>query len=82
VNPFPMMTQIVPTTAPSSLHTSKTDLRVGAGEAANQQHPMPNHVTYGRSSTPFCTSGPEHGSLKKLFRFNEMQAPPQPYERY
>ncbi|KIW02144.1 hypothetical protein, variant [Verruconis gallopava] len=81
VNPYPAMTQMMPTTAPSSLHDSRRGLKSGAG-AATSQGIAEGEVIYEKSPIPLSTSGPDQSSLKKLFRFNEMQAGPPHSERY
>jgi hypothetical protein len=81
VNPFPAMTQIVPTTAPSSPHTRRT----GIARQVNTEYNTTSSnvdVVYGKNTLQSNTPGSEQGSLKQLFRFNEMQAPPQQHERY
>ena len=73
VNPFAIVQPAMPTTAPSSLMhaysfkspavtSGSTDLAEG-------------DVTYEKRGS-ISSSSPDHGSLKQLFRFSEMQAPP------
>ena len=71
VNPFPTMTQMF--SAQPSL--SKTD-------AFARPELSGVEATYVRNTIPLSSSGPASGSLKKLFRFNEMQAPPSASERF
>jgi hypothetical protein len=83
VNPFPVMSQMVPTTAPSSLRHNRRSLKSSAG-ATTSQGIANGEMMYEKSPIPLSTSGPDYGSLKKLFRFSEMQAPPSghQFERY
>jgi hypothetical protein len=75
------MTQVVPTTVPSSLRTNSRGPKLNASVAKLTRDNAEGEVRYDRTLIPLSTSGPDHGSLKKLFRFSEMQAPPA-YERY
>jgi hypothetical protein len=94
VSPF-AITPIVPTTAPSSLHGGhhhhrsnrkhSRELKSGAGALTSNGFAEGKMLLYEKA--PIMNSpSPGHGSLKQLFRFSEMQAPPsggaQGYARY
>lgn len=85
VNPF-AITPIVPTTAPSSLHyqshNRRQSLKSGAGAQTSNGF-AEGEMLYEKMMMS-ATPSPGHGSLKQLFKFNEMQAPPtaQTYARY
>jgi hypothetical protein len=75
-------------TAPSSLHQQYRDrresLKSGAGAQTSNGYAEGEMQLYEKVMMAASPS-PGHGSLKQLFRFNEMQAPPaqtQTYARY
>jgi hypothetical protein len=88
VNPF-AMTPMKPitTTAPSSLHKSYYDRRGSLKSGPDTQtsnESAEGRISYEKLLMSQSPSSPSHGSLKQLFRFNEMQAPPTAptYSRY
>lgn len=73
VNPFATVQPTAPTTAPSSLtHAHSLKSRPVSGPSMEL---VEGDVMYEKRAS-IATSSPSHGSLKQLFRFSEMQAPP------
>jgi len=73
VNPFAIVQPVMPTTAPSSLsHPYSFKSRAVTSQSADLAE---GDVAYDRRG-PISSSSPSHASLKQMFRFSEMQAPP------
>jgi len=73
VNPFAIMQPTMPTTAPSSLMHAYSFKSQPVTNGSNDL--AEGDVTYEKRGS-ISSSSPDHGNLKQLFRFSEMQAPP------